>query len=212
MNPAKFLALFGKRRLSFRSVARTAAGVTTVVKPTGLAVGDLIIVVNLLASATPTISTSGGSSWNTITHLPTSGDRYAVHWKVADAADVSNAVTVDSNPSISSGLIAASYRHAGSGVVTQKSLLDTGSPSSSTATFTGYTASAAALGCICVFIDEAENFTPTGPAAFVVRQLVSGGGGNCTANFADDAFYASGSVAWTNNSTLGKYGVLLEIT
>jgi hypothetical protein len=194
-------------RAVFRSVNETLT--TTVNKPVGLAVGDLLVVLMYNGG---TISTASGAAWHTTNRAVTTigtPTNYSFSWKIADAADVANVISTTAG-----GAVAASYYGRGTlltGLVS-KAPFDTGSPSSATVVIPGFTPTVATRGAICLFVDEAEFLTPTIGANFT-RRLINNTNGSCTAQFCDllTPSSVSGATSWANNGTIGKFGDLLEV-
>lgn len=74
--------------LIFRSSANTG-NASTITKPSGIVVGDLVLII---CQGHPAIATSGGTAWS----VDTSATNNRIYWKIIDATDVANTWTAPS--------------------------------------------------------------------------------------------------------------------
>lgn len=215
---AILMALADGPPVEFRTTASSAAG-TSVTKPSGLEVGDLVIVMALNVDATtPALSTSGGSAWTLVdntANISIFAGKMAIFAKVMDATDVANAWTLGT--SADEGALAIRYAGHGATTVTKKTKDAAGSSADFDVTASGFVKAAGHYGAITFAIstDDAANLGP--PTGFEERADAAF---NSTTRLAfADRLYGyvdSASVTWTDFNTTGlsQTGrvVVLEIT
>lgn len=207
--------------VEFMSSALTAgiAATGAVTKPSGVEVGDLVVLWALDCTSAVAVATASGSGWNvqTVSIAAASTNGYgAAFWKVLTATDVANAWNLTG--AAEDGVLAIRYRAHGATGATVK---DTTSNGSGTTTFTldGFTKAAGHYGAIALFgaSSSAGAGGIVGPSGFAERRRDSGAGlaGTFVAIVAD---LVSGypdliDVVFSNcDGNATEYGILLEIT
>lgn len=218
-------ALFG-RSLSppivYRSQSTRHTGATTAQKPSGIAVGDLVFVINGIApagtGAPPNLKTSGGSAWGKF--VGAAGSNWGVYWKVLNATDVANAwnfvdAVDDTTPESCSGTGSFAYEGRGATTVTSQQSVAHGTAQASI-DFTGFTPAFNSKGVVTVMMNRETLLTEVQPSGFALRELAGYVGGDM--GFADRlGSYEGGALSWTGMGSVGgailvEGGILFEVT
>jgi hypothetical protein len=190
--------------LNFRAAATSSGGTSTVPRPAGIAVGDLVVVFAGLGVSVTKLSTSGGADWSGVIYTDIgASQQFGVFWKVLNATDVANGWALDA--SSSDKIVSAAYVTPGTATVTQKGSTGDGAGG---ATLTGFTPAATSRGALAFFgYYSGSSFVD--PSGFTQRAL--GVGATISVEILDKRNYSSGSVAGTQ--TGGRVvGFLFEVT
>ncbi len=195
--------------MAYRGSANT--GGTNVVKPSGVAVGDVVLFVipDATDATTLTLTTASGGAWTkSFFGVPAHGYQAVLFCKVLTALDVSNAWT------LSNAEDGRAYAWVGNdaGSVTVKDTA-VNSTAQSSLTLDGFSPDQTHA-VIAVIVDRDADVTPTISAGFTIRSsatLV----GNWTAAVADDPDgYTGANVVWSDTdgaSGFAEYGWLVEV-
>ncbi len=199
--------LMESRGLSYRSQAVTLAS-ATVGKPSGVALGDLVIVLcPLTAGLGSNMGTSGGGTWSVdeLTAFTTG----AIFWKVMDATDVANTWT----KSDTNDCVALRWQGPGTLAAAVKSTQSTGGGGSSTLVLAGFTPSVNHRAAIAMVNDLDAPTGTTTPTNFTSRYATSVLNVR-SVNVVDWlGGYAGGTVTFANLGLgTGEMGWLLEVT
>ncbi len=151
---------------TFKTSQHNAVASTSVAKPAGLAVGDLVVVLASFDGAT-SMNTVGGSAWGVSTNNWPASYSYtsSVFYKVLDANDVANAWTI--NASVMTQI--AVYQPNGANRISVKSSTDTGGGVGSFNTPT-YAPSASHAGAVIIVCDRDDSNSDYVIGDFTVRQ------------------------------------------
>lgn len=205
MHPMPSVMLVGNvRPLVYRGDAVTTSS-STCAKPTGVAVGDLVIVVSP-NTAGLTLTTASGDAWSrTEVVWITEGYDTVFFTKILNATDVANAWTF----SASVGAVAAAWRDQQNAVVTLKATANQAAGSQTTLTLTGYTP-ASTRGTISIAIER--NPTNPEPPAGWTERFQDTVDTSWTVAIADTESYPGGDVVWTGIvGTNGEVGALYDV-
>jgi hypothetical protein len=204
--------------VAFRSKSVTTGAPGTVTKPAGVAVGDLVIVVNVANSfgTTPsTLTTASGSAWGQGTFGAEGVTNIYTYWyKFLNATDVSNAWQIASG--MGDPVVAVAYDCSkGGSVLTEKA--DVFSPvNSSTAptlTAPGFVPADQSHGIIAYFIDAETSASDTVPSGMTVRDTTTAG--TAYKAIASDMLgnYEGQDLVWTGVAGIkGEAVVVWEVT
>jgi hypothetical protein len=221
MNKAAIvMALAEGPPVEFRAAASTGPATTVISKPSGLEVGDLVLVWALGVGAGTTLSTATGSAW-TIVHDSVSGhsvisSKMMVFSKVMTALDVSAAWNLTGL--VAEGALALRYTGHGATTVTMKAALAVGGNVNVSATLTGFTKSAGHYGLITLVIANDLTSVPVFTAGLTTRSD-SVFNSNAKVAAADQQYgYVDGASVVVSNlnpaapANHQAYAILLEIT
>lgn len=205
--------LMRRRPLEYRANAFTAGGGTTITKPAGVEVGDLVVVWAIDISSGATLTTTSGSAWSKQSVSPA-----IAFWKILDATDVANAWTLSS--AAADGAQALRYRGNGTTAATVKATTSNGG-GNSTLTLSGFAKAAGHRGVIALYSQYSgdpsagDGATIAVPSGFTERRRDYSTGDFFAALIADrlGGYVDGASVQFTGaNTGPNKVGVLLEVT
>lgn len=203
--------------IDYVSSAFTAAG-TSVSKPSGVEVGDVVFVWAMDINSAQTLTTSGGSAWSSQDVGIAAGSTNAnatLYWKILNATDVANAWAL-SGSGAEDGIQAVRYRGNGADAVTVKSAVSAGA-GGTTFSLTGFSRAAGHFGAIA-FFGAPDNAGVVGivvPTGFTERRRDSSGSPDFAGIVADAlGNYVDGAaVQFTNcDAATTEYGILVEVT
>lgn len=191
---------------AFRSMTVQTGTSGLITKPAGVAVGDLVFVLQPYDNS-PNLTTTGGSAWNKLNYNWFGGSyNMTLYWKILDATDVANAWNLSGN---SYGWVCVSYERGTGCTVAVRETRE-----GSTALlipFAGFTPQATFKMALYFVVDRGTGtFTP--PAGWTERVDSSIGGGVFSESVAERFDYTGGGVNVTNSS--GSYndgGFMVEV-
>lgn len=217
MNKAAIImALADGPPIEFTTTANSGVGVTTIVKPSGVEVGDLVLVWTQNIPASATLVTTTGATWGrSVVSQVVAGpnNNSSLFWKVMTATDVAQAWVLSSAPTSFS--VAVRYIGHGANTVITRTVGDYNGVGNTTLNLAGFTKSAGTYGVISVLVEQQTSGTPSVvPTGFTERARLALSG--YTAVVADKLYdYVDGaSVVWTLNTppSNAESGLLLEVT
>jgi hypothetical protein len=190
--------------VEYRAAASSGPG-TSVTKPSGVTVGDLVLVWALDVNAvTPSLSTSGGSAWTLVDNDTNTSifavGKFALFAKVLTATDVANAW--DLGTAADQGALAVRYTGNGATTVTKKTEADAGSNTGNlSASAAGFAKSSGHYGVLTFVLSTDEAANPTPPSGFTERSDAAYNS-TCRAAAADNLFSYTDNAAvqWTTLS------------
>lgn len=203
--------MFWRRRMfkaplwAFRASASSfGATSSTVPKPSGVVVGDVVFVI-IETSGVSAITTNGGASWvsNTINWSDGSGTASTIHWKLLDQIDIANAWTLNTTREV----LVAAYQTDGAGTVAVRNTAnnDTGA----NLTLSGFTPNDMKA-AVTIIVDKDTSGSFTAPTNFTMRANWIGLPKSVA--IADRALYAGGNVVWgAINNVSPQIGWLIEV-
>lgn len=214
------LLLMKRRGLEYMANAFTAGGGTTVTKPAGVQVGDVVVVWAVDISSGATLTTTSGSSWSSqsVTASGSTNGATIAFWKILNATDVANAWTLSATPD--DGVQALRYRGNGATAVTVKATKVDGGGASSMS-LTGFSKAAGHRAAIALYgqssgdVAAGDGAGIAVPAGFTERRRDYDVPLRFAALIADTlGSYVDGAAVQFTSAPTGpnKHGVLLEVT
>jgi len=208
---AIILALTDGPPVEFVSTASTGssgASSATVTKPSGVAVGDLVLVLVDDTETAVTLTTTSGSAWGKFFQAVSgiNSDGHAVFWKILNATDVANAWTLSYG-----GQGATAFRYL-SHEATSVSLKDSATASGAgSLSLTGFSKAAGNYG-VLTFAINTHATAPTVPTGFVSRYSATPVSSRVVAADMLTGYVDGAAVAWTGFVSGERGGFLLEVT
>lgn len=199
--------------MAYRGAVTNGPASTSVGKPTGVAVGDVVLFVipdTTSSAAALTLTTSGGAAWTKSTfNVPAHGYDAVLFCKVLTALDVSNAWTLSASEA---GNAYAWIGNDAGSVAIQSTAVN--AVSQSTLTLTGFTPTQTHA-AIAVVVDRDPDVTPTIAGGFT-RRATGANSGNWVSAVADnsDGGYTGANVVWSGlngASGFADYGWLVRV-
>lgn len=214
------LALIKRRGLEYRANAFTAGGGTSVTKPAGVEVGDLVVVWAIDIATGATLTTTSGSAWSkqSVSAGGSTNGAVIAFWKILNATDVANAWTLSS--AAADGVQALRWRGNGANAVAVKATTSDGG-GNPTLTLAGFSKAAGHRGVIALFgQSQADPAAGDGagiavPSGFTERRRDYSVPDGFSALIADRlGGYVDGAAVQFTSAPAGpnKQGVLLEVT
>lgn len=191
--------------------AASSVPASTAPKPSGIATGDVVIVI--VANTVPglTLVTSGGTAWarNEITWLQ-HGYTSVAFYKILNATDVTNNWGMSAN----AGSDAFAWRDTDAAVVAVRSTTAAATTNLSSLTLAGFTPANSRF-TVSICVDRDNDIVPVAPTGFVSRYGAIAGDSNWSIGMADKDNYAGGNVTWTGllgSFEFAEVGWLIEVT
>lgn len=196
--------------IAYRSlIKRVGSGSTSAPKPSGVAVGDLVVITTPSPNPGITLGTSGGDAWSSFS-VSSAGTSSPIYWKLLNSTDVANGWVFSDSIS---DVISVAYEGRGATTLTSRENY-TGGSGQSTAPFVGFVPGLDHRGLISVIVDRDGDATPSPPSLFSLRDSTVYAGGLYMAAVADQPLgYPGGPLVWTNTDGIsgnGEGAILLE--